>query len=111
MKIVLRYDEGVTILALDGRLTIGDGDVAVREAVDELLAEGSDKIVVNLQKVRAMDSSGLGELLRLRSRAQAAGATIKLSAPDSVMEVFEMTRLVGVFEMHPDDLTAIASYR
>lgn len=111
MKIELRYDEGVTILALDGRLTIGDGDVALRDAVDDLLAEGATKIVVNLEQVKAMDSSGLGELLRLRSRAQAQGTTIKLAAAGSVMEVLEMTRLIGVFEIYDDDLSAIASFR
>lgn len=111
MKIELRYDEGITILALDGRLTIGDGDVALRDAVDELLAEGTTRVVLNLEKVRAMDSSGLGELLRLRSRAQSIGADIRLAAAGSVMEILEMTRLIGVFEIYDDDLSAIASFR
>jgi anti-sigma B factor antagonist len=114
MKITTRRDrdEDVTILNLEGRLTIGAGDVQLREALVELLEGGAKKILLNLKGVRAMDSSGLGELLRTKNSADASGATIKLlHVEDKVEQVLEMTRLIGQFETFNDEIDAIASFR
>ena len=114
MNIKTRLDraEGVTIVALEGKLTIGEGDVQLREEIKDLLADGVKKILIDLKGVRMMDSSGLGELVRTRASAQNADATIKLlHVEDKVAEVLEMTRLIGVFETFDDEIDAIASFR
>ena len=112
MRIHTRTEEGVSVVELDGKLTIGTGDVALREAIIDLLKDGAKKILVNLQKVRTMDSSGLGELVRSKATASSQGATIKLlHVEDKVHEVLEMTRLIGVFETFDDEIDAIASFR
>ena len=112
MKIGLRIQEDVAILDLDGRLKIGDGDVQLRQDVEDLLAEGRQKILINMQGVRMMDSSGLGELVRARENAEKAGATIKLlHVEDKVASVLEMTRLIGVFDTFNDEIDALASFR
>ena len=105
-------EDNVTVLDLEGRLTIGVGDVQLREAVEDLLGVGVQKILLNLKGVRAMDSSGLGELLRTKDSAGAAGATIKLlHVEDKVEQVLEMTRLIGQFETFDDEIDAVASFR
>ena len=112
MKIGTRNQEDVTILELDGKLNIGDGDVLLREEVGDLLDSGIKKILINLKNVKAMDSSGLGELVRVRASANDQSATVKLlHVEDKVQEVLEMTRLIGVFESFDDEIDAIASFR
>lgn len=112
MNIRRRQDEDVTILDLEGRLSIGEGDVQLRDAVRDLLERGSQKILLNLKAVRAMDSSGLGELVRCKATAGQRGATIKLlHVEDKVEQILEMTRLIGVFEAFDDEIDAIASFR
>ena len=112
MKITKRNEEGVAVWQLDGRLTIGDGDVALREHIDSALADGDRKILLDLGRVRLMDSSGLGELVRAKSTSESQGATIKLlNVENKVEEVLSMTRLIGVFETYEDEIDAIASFR
>jgi anti-sigma B factor antagonist len=112
MNITTRNEEGVTILELDGKLTIGIGDVQLRDELVDLLDRGVKKILLNMQKVRTMDSSGLGELVRSKKTATDHGATIKLlHVEDKVHEVLEMTRLIGVFDTFSDEIDAVASFR
>ena len=112
MNIAVRKEEGVVILELVGKLVIGDGDVKLRDEVRDQLDRGETKLLLNLKGVKTMDSSGLGELIRTKASANAAGATIKLvHVEDKVEEVLEMTRLIGVFDTFNDEIDAIASYR
>ena len=112
MKINRRDEGGVTILDLEGKLIIGDGDAQLRQSLRQLLETDVKSILFNLQGVRLMDSSGLGELVRARASAANAGATIKLlHVEDKVKEVLEMTQLIGVFESFNDETDAIMSFR
>lgn len=112
MNITTRREEGVTIVDLDGKLTIGEGDVQLREEIVDLIQRGTKKILLNLQGVKTMDSSGLGELVRSKATATSAEATIKLlHVEDKVEQVLEMTRLIGVFETFNDEIDAVASFR
>ena len=111
MKITTRNKEGVTIVELDGKLTIGEGDVRLREEIADLLDQGSKKILLDLEQTQMMDSSGLGELVRCRATADRHGATVKLlHAEDKVHKALEMTRLIGVFETYDDEIDALASF-
>lgn len=112
MKITSRQEEGVLILSLDGRLTIGDGDVRLRDEVGSALHGGNRKLLLDLQKVRAMDSSGLGELVRAKTTVANENGVIKLlHVEDKVQEVLQMTRLIGIFDTFDDEIDAIASFR
>lgn len=112
MKITTRKEEGIAILDLDGKLTIGDGDVMLRDELRDQLDDGVKKVLFNLENVRTMDSSGLGELVRCKATAADADAVIKLvHVQDKVQQVLEMTRLIGVFEDFNDEIDAIASFR
>lgn len=112
MKIEKKKEEGVTILRLKGKLTIGTGDVKLRHEVRDALEDGEKKILLDLQGVKTMDSSGLGELISCKASANRSGAVIKLvHVEDKVQEVLDMTRLIGVFENFNDEIDAIASFR
>ena len=112
MQITVREEEGVVILDLDGKLTIDDGDVTLREEVRDQLDKGKKKLILNLKGVKTMDSSGLGELIRCKASANSADATIKLlHVEDKVQEVLEMTRLIGVFDNFNEETDALHSYR
>ena len=63
MKTSIRNREGVTIVDLQGKITIGEGDVILRDTVHEALEAGSTNIVLNMKKASKMDSSGMGELI------------------------------------------------
>lgn len=112
MKIRTRNEEGVTIIDLQGKLTIGEGDIALREAVDGALRADAKKLLINLRGVGSMDSAGLGELVRTKATAARHGASIKLvHVEDKVAEVLQMTQLIGVFDTYDDEIDAIASFR
>lgn len=112
MNIKTRKEEGVVILSLEGKLTIGEGDVKLREEVRDALDDGAKKILLNLKNVRTMDSSGLGELIRCNVTSQNKQAVIRLvHVEDKVQEVLEMTRLIGVFDTFENEIDAIASFR
>jgi anti-sigma B factor antagonist len=100
LKITTREVDGVTVLELDGRIVLGEETVTLREKVKSLLAEGKNKIVLDLKNVSMIDSSGLGTLVAIYSSAKAAGATMRLCNLSSrTDELLQMTRLLTVFEV------------
>ncbi len=111
MKITPRHYDPVVILDLDGSLTIGEGDVALRRAILELLEEGHRHIILNCLNLRTMDSSGLGELIRCKTTCNARGAELKLlHLNPKVYDLLEVTRLIGIFEIHDQEVDAIPSF-
>ena len=111
MKITARHYDPVVILDLEGRLTIGEGDVELRRALLELLDEGYRAIILNLKDLRTMDSSGLGELMRCKTTCASRGAELKLlHLNPKVYDLLEVTRLVGLFEIHDSEVEAIPSF-
>jgi anti-sigma B factor antagonist len=111
MEISTRQVKDVAILDLDGKLTIGTGDVALRGAMLSEMNDGHKKILINLEKVAAIDSSGLGELIRCRATAAGHDAEIKLLHVNlKARKLLTMARLVGVFEMFDDEAMAVDSF-
>ena len=111
MKIETRPEEGVMILDVIGKITIGEGDVALREAVKEALEAGARNILINLDGAGAIDSLGVAALIRIGAEARQGGAMFKLlHVEDKVPEILEMTRLIGVFETYDDEIEAIGSF-
>lgn len=111
MKIPVRNRDGVTILQPAGKITIGIGDVALREAVDEALAAGSKSLVVDFQKASKMDSSGMAELVAAFKRVTESGGQIKLlHLPSNIRDVLTITQIARVFEIFDDEDEAVASF-
>jgi len=111
MKINQRAREGVVILDCKGRITIGVGDVALRDAVQEALKAGSKDILINLAGVTTMDSSGVGELVSTYTTVTNRGGKLKLlNLPPKVSDILQITQLISVFETFDDEDEAVASF-
>ncbi len=111
MQISARHREGVTILDPKGKITIGAGDVALREAVNEALEAGSKKILINLSGVSTCDSSGIGEMVAAFTTVKNRGGELKLCELSSkVSDVLQITQLITVFEVFDSEDEAIASF-
>jgi len=111
MKIDSRQREGVTILEPKGKVTIGVGDVALRNAVHEAVAGGSKKILIDLSGVTTIDSSGIGELVAAFTTVTNRGGKLKLlHLPPKVQDIMQVTQLITVFEVFDDEDEALASF-
>jgi anti-sigma B factor antagonist len=111
MKVNVRQREGVTILDLKGKITIGVGDVALSEAIHEALDAGATKILVNMADVSTIDSSGVGELVSAYTTATNRGGRLKLiNLPSKVADILQITQLITVFEVFDDEDEAVASF-
>lgn len=107
-----REVDGVTVLDLSGRITLGEGSVQLREAVRDLISKGSKNILLNMGDVNYIDSSGLGELVSAFTTAKNQGAAVKLlSLTKKVKDVLQLTKLYTVFDIYDDEASAIASYK
>ena len=103
--------DGITVLALDGRIVLGEETVALREKVKSLLAEGKKNIVLDLKNVTMIDSSGLGALVAAHSSAKSSGAALRLcNLGTRTNELLQMTRLVTVFEVSNSEAEAVKSF-
>ena len=112
MEVKRREIGDVVVLDLDGKLTIGKGDVVLRGAFVDELDVGQRKIVVNLNGVKVIDSSGLGELIRCKVTASEKSADVKLLHVNlKARKLITMAQLVGVFEMFDDEEMAVASFK
>ncbi|HTQ80256.1 MAG TPA: STAS domain-containing protein [Thermoanaerobaculia bacterium] len=111
MKLSTRQREGITILDLEGKITIGSGDLELRNAVQQALSDGAQKILVNLAKVTTIDSSGVGELVSSYATATGRGAKLKLvNLPAKVQDVLTITQLITVFDVYDTEDEAVASF-
>ncbi len=111
MKISPRNARGVTILDFKGKLTIGAGDIELRDAVVEALAAGSLNILLNLKRVSAIDSSGVGEIVASYRSLADRGGKLKLeNLSPKVMDVLMLTELIKVLETFEDEQEAVESF-
>ena len=111
MKISVEQKQGVTFLYPKGKITIGKGDVALREAVHDALGSGQKNILVDLKDVTTMDSSAIGEMVSAYTSVSNQGGGLKLlNLPPKVNDILQITQLVTVFEIYDDEAEAIASF-
>ena len=111
LKITNREVDGVTVVALDGRIVLGEETSALREKVKNLLAEGKKKIVFNMNGVTLIDSSGLGALVAAYSTVKSGGASLRLSNLGSHSnQLLQMTKLLTVFEVSGTEAEAVRGF-
>jgi len=111
MKVDVRHEEDVIIVDLDGRLVMGVGDELLRDVMNEIIAEGWKKIILNLREVTIMDSSGIGEVVSSWKLAQRFGGKVKLLRPaPSIKRTLLLTQLVPLLEVFDDEREAVASF-
>jgi anti-sigma B factor antagonist len=111
LKLNQREVDGVTVVALDGRIVLGEESNALREKVKSLIAAGKKKIVLNMANVTFIDSAGLGTLVAAHHSAKTQGASLKLCHLGSkFQEVLQITKLLTVFDVYNSESEAVASF-
>ncbi|HUF05271.1 MAG TPA: STAS domain-containing protein [Aridibacter sp.] len=111
LEVALRRDKDVTIVDLSGRMRAGSDIINFRQALKVLVGEGRLAVVVNLEKIGRIDSSGLGELIAGFTTLEKSGGKLKLlNLSDSVVELMMMTKLLTVFEVFEDEGEAVRSF-
>jgi anti-sigma B factor antagonist len=112
LTIASREVNGVAVLDLSGRITLGEGSVQIRDAIRNLIGKGQKSILLNLGDVNYIDSSGLGELVSAYTTARNQSAALKLlSLTKKVKDVLQLTKLYTVFDIYDDEASAIASFK
>jgi anti-sigma B factor antagonist len=111
LKSSTRQVDGITVLDLSGRITLGEGSVVLRDTIREILGKGEKKILLNLGDVTYIDSSGIGELVSAFTAVRKEGGDLKLlNLTKKVHDLLQITKLYTVFDVKDDEAAAISSY-
>jgi anti-sigma B factor antagonist len=111
MKSSSRQIDGVTVLDLSGRITLGEGSVILRDTIRDLIGRGQKRILLNLGDVSYIDSSGIGELVSAFTTVRNQGGELKLlNLTKKVHDLLQITKLYTVFDIKDDEATAIKSF-
>ncbi|HKW63371.1 MAG TPA: STAS domain-containing protein [Candidatus Acidoferrum sp.] len=109
LEITQREENGIYLLALKGRLVLGDEGIGLRTTVDHLLAAGATRIVVNLEHVNYVDSSGLGALIDVHRKTKEKGGRLMLTnLRPNLKHALETAKLLPIFETSPTEAAAVA---
>jgi anti-sigma B factor antagonist len=101
----------VTVIDMEGRITLGEGSALLRDLVREKLAKGHKKIVMNLAGIIYIDSTGLGELVSGYRLMKSEGGELKLlNLNKKVTDLLQITKLYPVFDIHTQEAQAVASF-
>jgi anti-sigma B factor antagonist len=111
LKMTNRDVNGVSVVALDGRIVLGEESNALREKVKALMAEGKKKVVLNMDNITFIDSAGLGTLVAAHHSVKTQGASLRLCHLGSkFQEVLQITKLLTVFDVYNSEAEAVASF-
>jgi anti-sigma B factor antagonist len=111
MQIEERIIEGVTVLDLKGKMTLGEGDELLKDKINSLMNQGRGKILLNLEGVPYIDSAGLGEIVRTYTTVSRQGGTMKLvNLTKRITDLLAITKLLTVFETYDNESEALKSY-
>ena len=111
IKVSTRLVDGVVIVDLFGQLKLGEGTSKLRQVVQELLGQGYRKLLLNMENVLHIDSSGIGELMGCHQYVASQGGQLKLLClSKNVRNLLEVTRLYSIFDTHEDLASAVQSY-
>ena len=112
MKVATRQVDGVTILDLSGRITLGEGSVTLRDTVHDVIAKGSKHILLNLESISYIDSSGIGELVSAFTSVRNAGGELKLlNLTKKVHVLLQITKLYTVFDIWDNEASAVSAFK
>jgi anti-sigma B factor antagonist len=103
----------VTVLDMSGKITIGEGSVALRSAIRRLLEEGKRRILLNLAGVSYIDSSGIGELVSSYTaiNKEDGGQLKLLNLTQKIKDLLTITKLLTVFDVYDSEAEALNSFK
>lgn len=111
LTVTTRIIGDVTVVDVAGRLTLGPGPPALRGVLQEVVAGGARKILLNISELSFIDSSGLGEFAAGHTNAKHKGSALKIAgAPKRVQELLSMTGLSRVLDIHDEEHDALRSW-
>lgn len=111
MKANNRQVDGVTVVDMSGRITLGEGSVILRDTIRDLIGKGQKNILLNLGDVTYIDSSGIGELVSAFTAVRREGGELKLlKLTKKVHDLLQITKLYTVFDIKDDETAAIKSF-
>jgi anti-sigma B factor antagonist len=112
MQTASRQIGDISVVDVRGRITVGEGNIMLREVVTGLVENGNRRILLNLQGVEYVDSGGLGELVRTHTTLQKAGGQLKMvNVNQRVQELLRVTSLHKVFDVYKDEASAVESFQ
>ncbi len=111
MKSTVRDVGDVRVIGLEGKITIGAGDVQMRSLVESALADGRTKILLDLKDVSHIDSSGIGEMVGCYTTVARRGGSMKLlNLPPKINDILQVTQLITVFDVFDNEAEALSSF-
>ena len=111
MQIEERIVNNVTILDLKGKITLGEGDEALKDKINSLIQQDRKRILLNLADVPYIDSAGLGEIVRTYTTVSRQGGKLKLlNLTKRIQDLLAITKLLTVFETYESEPDAIKSF-
>ena len=110
-NLTTRQAGDVRVVDVVGKITLGDGSSALRRLLQEELAQGHKKILLNLRNVSYIDSSGIGELVSGFTTVANQGGTLKLlGLTNRIKDLLQITQLYTIFDVHEDEAHAVSSF-
>jgi len=111
MKATSRTADGIEIIQLQGKITIGSGDSQLREVITNALNSGKNNLLLDMSGVTTIDSSGIGELVGSYTTVTNRGGKLKLlHLPAKLNELLHVTQLITVFEVYENEQDALKSF-
>ena len=111
MTIQERASGSVTILDLDGKLVLGDGDVLLKDKIHSLVFQGKKQIVLNMGGVNYVDSSGLGALIAVSLTSRSNGGQIRLlNLTKRLSDLLSIAKLTTVYDTYDNEAAAVKSF-
>jgi anti-sigma B factor antagonist len=111
MQAATREIGEITIVDIKGRITIGEGNVMLREIMVGLLQKGKKHVLLNMADVAHVDSAGIGELVCSHTSVRKQGGQLKLANVNKrIQELLQKTMLSAVFDVHQDETSAVKSF-
>jgi anti-sigma B factor antagonist len=111
MKATSRTRDGVEVISLQGKITIGAGDSQLRDVITNALNSGHNNVLLDMSGVTTIDSSGIGELVGSFTTVTNRGGKLKLlHLPAKLNELLHVTQLITVFEVHENEDEAVRSF-
>jgi anti-sigma B factor antagonist len=111
MTITERKNGGITILDVEGKILLGEGDVQLNKKIADLIGRQETKILLNLSQVPYMDSGGLGEVVRSFTTVKREGGELKLVGVTArIKDLMTITKLHTVFDIFDTEAEGVASF-
>jgi anti-sigma B factor antagonist len=111
MKTKVRDIGAVRVFDIDGKITIGSGDVELRQNIEESLTAGRAKLLLNLKGVSHIDSTGIGEMVGCLITVKRKGGAMKLlNLSPKINDILQVTQLITVFDVYDNEPEALESF-